>query len=190
MDVLIYHVELLEQSFPDCCVRCGANNTELQWVDRQYVTFTAGNTYRYSEICLPFCPAHVKPPLVSLKYPGVKSVTSEGLVIKNVSPQFVEALQAFRTMHPPMRTPRADIPIVTPDAIQRGERAYRRFAAGMIIAAIVFFIVAMGIALGWRFWKSDSPEKTPPPRDTTHDLDQPNEFGPPGFPKGSKLNQP
>ncbi|MCA9072801.1 MAG: hypothetical protein KDA84_27950 [Planctomycetaceae bacterium] len=190
MDTLIYHVELLEQKFPDCCVCCGADDTELEWVDRQDVTFTAGNTYHYSEVLLPFCPAHKKPPVVSLSYPGIRSLTKEGIIVKNVSPEFVDALDHFRNFHPPNRTPSSNIPIVTPSDIRRGEQAYRRFAIRSLIAAILGGVLIAGIVLGLKSLKKDPPQKAPPQRDTTHDLNGPDEFGPPGFPRGSKLHNP
>lgn len=190
MDVLIYHVELLEQNFPDCCARCGADDTELEWVGRQSVTFTAGEIYQYGEVFLPFCPRHIKPPVVSFAYPAIHHLTREGIVIKNVSPEFVEAMEEFRETYPPNRRPRADIPTVSPEAIRQGEQAYRRFAIGMILAAILVGVVIIGIALAIRFWPNESPQKEAPKRDTTHDLKGPDEFGPPGFPRGSKLNSP
>lgn len=190
MDVLIYHVEVLEQFFPDCCVQCGADETELEWIGRQNVVFTAGNTYHYAEVFLPFCPAHIKPPVISLTYPGIRHLTKDGIVIKNVSGQFVDALEQFRESHPPDRMPRADIPTVSPEALSQGEQAYRRFAMKALIAAILGGVVIAGVGLALRFRNSDPPKEEAPKRDTTHDLSKPDEFGPPGFPRGSKLNSP
>lgn len=153
MDILIYHHELADGDFPDCCVRCGAGDTEFVPLVLTTSIPLLGGSFEYTEVELPFCPAHVKPPLVSLNYPAVREFTEDGVIVKNVSAEFVDALEERRARRPRRqrraegkarvrRGPREEPP--TPSAEQ--EAAYRRFVIGCIVAAILTGVL-IGVAV-------------------------------------------
>lgn len=156
MEVLIYHREVEEGDFPDCCVRCGAGRTVLVPVVLTTSIPVLGGSFQYQQVELPFCPAHVKPPLVSLNYPAARAFTEKGVVVKNVAPAFVDALDECREEARRRRKRRGEAeeprarrtpPAVSPKPSPERERAYRLFVIGMIAAALLAGAAIGGIVI-------------------------------------------
>ena len=156
MEVLVYHREVEEGDFPDCCVRCGAGRTVLVPVVLTTRIPVLGGSVQYQEVELPFCPAHVKPPLVSLNYPAARAFTEKGVVVTNVAPAFVGALEEHREEARRRRRRRGEPegpparrvqPAAPPKPSPERERAYRLFVIGMIAAALLAGAAIGGIVI-------------------------------------------
>jgi hypothetical protein len=155
MDVLIYHREVEEGDFPDCCVCCGAGDTALTAIVLTTAIPVFGGPFQYQEVSLPFCPEHARAPLVSFNYPAARRFTEEGVVVKNVAPEFVDALEQHRERTrrrrrrgevdpaPPRRAPQAGPARPSPER----ERAYRLFIIGCIVAALLGGAAIGGIVI-------------------------------------------
>lgn len=95
--ILIYWHEIDDGAFPDCCMTCGAEDTEL--VPRKLMTVhwrVVSTLYRYITVELPFCPAHRSRPWIRWGRTDASAFTDEGIWIKNVSEIFLEEMEAFR----------------------------------------------------------------------------------------------
>jgi hypothetical protein len=96
-DVLIYWDEIEDGAFPDCCMTCGCEDTEL--VPRTLTTYhymVLWSYRRYVTVDLPFCPAHRSRPWIRWGRTDARSFTDEGVWMKNVAPEFVDEMEAFR----------------------------------------------------------------------------------------------
>jgi hypothetical protein len=100
MNVVLYWQEIEERDWPDCCLQCGADGTRLRerklWVMRYRVIYRVRECI-YAD--LPFCRAHEKAPLwdyYRLGIPHARDFTGEGVLMKNVSPIFIEELERHR----------------------------------------------------------------------------------------------
>ena len=155
MDTLIYHFEIANGDFPDSCVRCGGGETVLTRIVLTTSIPVLGGPFQYSEVALPMCPEHVKAPLISLNYPGVREFAEEGIVVKNVAAEFVEAVEKHRDVQRRARQQRGEPEpprgIVAPAGPMQmspeRERAYRRFIIACIVAAILAGAAIGGIVL-------------------------------------------
>jgi hypothetical protein len=96
MEALLYHHEVDAGDFPDCCVRCGAGETTLKPIVLATNIPWLGGSFQYQDVELPFCPTRVKVPLVSFNYPAAWEFTEKGVIVKNVAPEFVDALETHR----------------------------------------------------------------------------------------------
>ena len=155
MDALLYHRELQDGDFPDCCVRCGADETELTPLVLSTSIPLTGGPFQYSEVALPMCPEHVRAPIVSLSYPGVREFTADGIVVKNLSEEFVEALKEYRDIKRRRRQERGEPepprsvvrPTEQAPLSPERQRAYRMFIVGCIAAALLGGAAIGGIVL-------------------------------------------
>lgn len=196
MDVLIYHREIAEGDFPDSCIQCGGRDTELTPIVLTTSIPVFGGSFQYTNVDLPFCPKHVTPPLVSLKYPGVREFTEEGIIVKNASARFVDALENHRKRRP-SRRPSKEKPdqrkVLPASAIKPSleqERAYRRFAIASIIGAIVLGLLIAGIVFLVTKFNKSSPPGRAPQTPAKKGLAGPPGYAPPGNPKGPKFGPP
>lgn len=99
-NVVLYWSEIEAHDWPDCCVQCGADGTRLRerklWVMRYRVFY---HVREYLYVDLPFCRLHEKAPFwdyYRLGVPHAKNFTNEGVLMKNVSPVFIEELERHR----------------------------------------------------------------------------------------------
>lgn len=92
-DTFISWDEIEDGAFPDCCMTCGAEDTEL--VSRKLMTHHFGYR-RHLFADLPFCRAHASRPWLALGRTDARSFTDDGVWMKNLSPIFVEEMEAFR----------------------------------------------------------------------------------------------
>jgi hypothetical protein len=199
MDTLIYHHEIANGDLPDSCVRCGAGGTELTRIVLTTSIPVLGGAFQSSEVALPMCPEHVKAPIVSLKYPGVREFTEEGIVIKNVSAEFVAALAEHREVQRRERQARGEpepsrMRIAPAGPVQLSperERAYRRFVMACIVAAILGGAAIGGIVLVVVPKNNNRPPnaapKAPPPKGV---LQNPGRQGPGPQSPGRDLAEP
>jgi hypothetical protein len=96
-EILIYWPEIEDGDFPDCCMTCGCEDTEL--VPRRLETYHHRVLWSYRRfviVDLPFCQAHRSRPWVRWGRTDAWSFTQEGIWVKNVSPIFVEEMEYFR----------------------------------------------------------------------------------------------
>jgi len=96
-DVFISWRDIECGDFPDCCLSCGADGTEL--VQRRLQTFHYRVVYglrRYAIVELPFCVAHRSRSWVALGRTDAREFTDEGVWIKNASPHFAEDMERYR----------------------------------------------------------------------------------------------
>jgi hypothetical protein len=96
-EILIYWPEIENGDFPDCCMTCGCEDTEL--VPRRLETFhyrVLSSYRRFITVDLPFCRAHRSRPWIRLGRTDAQAFTDEGVVMRNVAPVFVEEMEAFR----------------------------------------------------------------------------------------------
>jgi hypothetical protein len=155
METLNYHREIADGDFPDSCVRCGAGGTLLTRIVLTTPIPVLGGPFQYGEVALPMCPEHVKAPLVSLSYPGVRQFTEDGVIVTNVSAAFVQALTRHRESQrhkrrqrgepepPPLRLAPAGPPQLSPER----QRAYRLFIVACIVAAILAGVIIGGLVV-------------------------------------------
>ena len=96
-EILIYWSEIEDGDFPDCCMTCGCEDTEL--VPRRLETYhyrVFSSYRRFITVDLPFCRAHRSRPWIRLGRTDAQAFTDEGVVMRNVAPNFVEEMEAFR----------------------------------------------------------------------------------------------
>ncbi len=189
MDTLIYHHEIADGDLPDSCVRCGADGTVFTRIVLTTSIPVLGGPIQYSEAALPMCPEHVKAPMVSLNYPGVREFTEEGIVVKNVAAEFVEALEKHREVQRQARRQRGEpeparariSPAGPVQMSPERERAYRLFIVACIVAAILAGVAIGGIVLLVVPKNNGRPPaaapKVPPPQNA---LQGPKPLGPEG----------
>jgi hypothetical protein len=99
-DMLIYWNEIQEAEFPDCCMTCGCDDTDLvpRYLEtRPWVGGLIGLMLRRSmTVELPFCPAHQSRPWFAWGRTDARAFTDDGIWMKNLSPVFVDEMEAFR----------------------------------------------------------------------------------------------
>jgi hypothetical protein len=99
-DIFIYWDEIEDGAFPDCCMTCGCDDTDL--VPRFLETRPWGPlllTLLLRKSCtaeLPFCVQHRSRPWFRWGRTDAREITAEGIWMKNVSPAFVEEMEIYR----------------------------------------------------------------------------------------------
>lgn len=96
MDILLTHHELQSGDFPDACIQCGERDTVLVATVISTQIPLIGGAFQYQTLELPFCRDHERPPWFSLSYPAARAFTPDGVVVKNASPDFVDAIERRR----------------------------------------------------------------------------------------------
>jgi len=89
--------EIEDGAFPDCCLTCGRDDTQL--VSRRLETYHYRVIYayrRYIYVDLPFCRAHASRPWIRWGRTDASEFADGGVWLKNVSPIFIEEMEAFR----------------------------------------------------------------------------------------------
>jgi hypothetical protein len=99
-EMLIYWDEIEDGAFPDCCMTCGCEDTELvprRLTTGRWIPGVAGMLLRRAKsVPLPFCRLHASRPWVAWGRLDARRFTDEGVWMKNLSPIFVEEMEAFR----------------------------------------------------------------------------------------------
>jgi hypothetical protein len=96
-NILITWREIESGDFPNHCMTCGQRGAEL--VQRRVGTVSLGfmcTIHRWIDVYLPFCPQHRTRSLFAWFQVDAARFTDDGVWMKNLAPEFVDALFARR----------------------------------------------------------------------------------------------
>lgn len=113
--ILITWREIKEGDFPNCCMTCGERGAEL--VPRKLQTIHHRILFRLRKwltVELPFCALHQSRSWIALGRMDAAEFTDEGVWLKNVAPEFLDALWEHR------------------DKAERRQRKARRFMESQV----------------------------------------------------------
>jgi hypothetical protein len=139
--VLLYWYEVNTRDLPKVCVTCGEPQAgfALRRLTVRGVGDVVGARDRV-DVELPFCPKHTNAPPAGTSGPRAKEFTDEGVLMVNVAPEFLDALDNFREL--PERRER-EREASDDDVRPRRPPASRSSAMPAVIIAAV---AALGIA--------------------------------------------